>query len=293
MASAPPAVYSDAPYKRIPHSIDVQDLYIRGSKLATTGSDVGLVAVVDEHEGRLDAVESSVTTINSSLALKEDKNKKDAVSGYAGLDSSAKLPITTLATLPQGGLLTSTNGTSNSFLSPGTNGQILSVGGSGVLSWIAAPTSGSGVSDQTTMGTLRIKTTPNAITVPYTSGVAAKTTILQVTVPAQVHGPQLFRWGCTIGDPINEYFAVRSGVFGAKSASSDFGSSIFFGSTDLINANTGGTGHTIAIEADNTVTHPTRNPIRIVTTGSSNALWDTGAYQVYAFIEVIGPFVEF
>jgi hypothetical protein len=150
MASVPSAVYNDAPYRRIAHSIDVQDLYIRGSKIGTS-SDVGLSATVDDHEARLDAVEASVATVNTTLALKEDKANKGAPSGYAGLDSSAKVPITTLATLTKGGVLTSADGTTNSVLPVGTSGQLLSATAGGALAWT---TPAAGLSLSTTKGNI-------------------------------------------------------------------------------------------------------------------------------------------
>jgi hypothetical protein len=151
MAAVPAAVYSDAPYKRVPVAVDVQDLYIRGVKLGSTGGDVGQAALLDEHDTRLDALEASNTTINSTLLLKEDKSNKGAASGYAGLNSSAKLPITTIATIPKGGVLTSADGTTNSILTVGTSGQLLSATAGGALAWT---TPAAGLSLSTTKGNL-------------------------------------------------------------------------------------------------------------------------------------------
>lgn len=151
MASAPPAIYSDAPYRRVPFAVDVQDLYIRGAKLSSTGSDVGLAATVDEHDAAITALQSSVTTINNTLPLKEDKANKGAASGYAGLDSNAKLPITTIASIAKGGVLTSADGTTNSVLSVGTTGQVLTAASGGTLQW-ATPSAGLTLS--TTKGNL-------------------------------------------------------------------------------------------------------------------------------------------
>jgi hypothetical protein len=269
-------VYNDAPYRRIAHSIDVQDLYIRGSKIGTS-SDVGLSATVDDHEARLDAVEASVATVNTTLALKEDKANKGAPSGYAGLDSSAKVPITTLATLTKGGVLTSADGTTNSVLPVGTSGQLLSATAGGALAWT---TPAAGLSLSTTKGNI---TTANGSAVTNLAVGGAGTYL--VADPTQATGLRWANSGQTITNagvvavqriPIAPFDSNSSGaktIFSIDvSSQAAYTRTFHFQYTVLYYYDIGGVGH---IKGHSTVIANSTS-----TTGTKNVFGAAVEYQV-------------
>jgi hypothetical protein len=73
------------------------------TNLATMTANLGLTdGNVTALEGRMDTAELNVTDLEAELLLKQNLSEKNQANGYAGLDSAAKLPLTSLTTAAPG-----------------------------------------------------------------------------------------------------------------------------------------------------------------------------------------------